>query len=296
MANNNTGGCAGGILQIFGGIGMLFLTCARMGDDVMRCGSAASKFDDIGRISTKFDDVGRTGSRVYYPADDAALSSTYTRYADDVYVGQPTKSQNAINESSSIPSSLVETEKAMPTVTAKRSITAKAKDYNYAPLRLANAGKDIPKLFDDRTVNEEATGSAEENIANMHKRLLQKFCDDYESRNPHFNRSHKALIVKGVKKAGSPNFLSMKAILTKIDTNIADLEESFPENKGYSSAYKRVVIDNFLIYTERMPEGEVIDFSFLALARRDSGFAVFLELTGDSQQRKKMINNMLRAR
>ena len=88
----------------------------------------------------------------------------------------------------------------------------------------------------------------------------------------------------------------MKAILTKIDTNIADLEESFPENKGYSSAYKRVVIDNFLIYTERMPEGEVIDFSFLALARRDSGFAVFLELTGDSQQRKKMINNMLRAR
>jgi len=293
MANNNTGGCAGGILQIFGGIGMLFLTCARMGDDVMRCGSAASKFDDIRHVS-KFDDVGRTGSRVYYPADDAPLSSTYTRYADDAFA---VRTQNAIDESSS----LIHTEEAIPTVTAKRPILAKAGDYNYTPLRVANALKDVPKVVggeekkEMQVVEEEVKLSVNDKITKMHQRLLQKFCDAYILHNQHFNKEDKQTIVKGIKKAGSPEFLVMKDVLTQIDRNILELGELFPKTKGYSSAYKHTVVNNFMRYLNT-PEGQVFNLLKLSLAGRDSGFSVFVGLTGDERKKKKIVSTMMRRR
>jgi len=281
MANNNTGGCAGGILQLFGGIGMLFLTCARMGDDVMRCGSAASKFDDIGR----------TGSRVYYPLDDAVLSSTYTRYADDAFAA---RTQNTLNESSS----LIHTDEAIPTMTAKRPILAKEGDYTYNSLRLANALKDVPKVVGEDlevvTASEEKTEySVEEKIANMHQRLLQKFCEAYIERNEHFNKEDKATIVKGIEKAGSPKFLIMKDVLTQIDRNILELSELFPNTRAYATAYKQTVINNFMRYLN-MPEGQAYNLLKLPLAGRESGFSVFVELTGDEIKKKKIISTMMR--
>jgi hypothetical protein len=278
MANNNTGGCAGGILQIFGGIGMLLLTCARMGDDVVGCASAASKFDDIGR----------TGSRVYYPAENIPLSQTYTRYADEVYSG------SAIDDVSSIPSSLVKTGDAIPTVTAQRPITAKAGDYVYNPLRAVKLANNIAKVIENTTEDEEVEESVEAKIVRMHKRLLQRFCDDYLLRNVHFNKKDKGIIVKAVEKAGSPNFLFIKDALIQIDNNILDLEQTFPNSQGYATAYKRAVLDNFMQYLN-ISNSRTFDFSTLCLARRDSGFAVFLELTGDDKERDRIVKNMFQA-
>ncbi len=278
MSNNNTTGCAGGILHIFGGIGMLFLTCARMGDDVMRCGSAASKFDDIGR----------TGSRLYYPLDDAALSSTYTRYADEAYAANATRAQ-AIEESSS----LIKANEAIPTVTAKRPILAKEGDYTYSPLRLANALKDVPKVIGEET-EEDKKSSGEGNIARMHQRLLQNFCDSYTLQNEHFNQKDKETIVKGIKKANSPNFLLMKDVLTQIDRNVLELKELFPKTRGYTTAYKSTVINNFALYLKNTPEGQEFNLLSLPLAGRDSGFAVFVELTGDDKKRNKITRTMMR--
>jgi len=279
MANNNTGGCAGGIIQIFGGIGMLFMTCARMGDDVMRCGSAASRLDDIGR----------TGSRIYYPMDDAVLSTTYTRYADDALAARTRKFQDAINENAPIASSLIDAKEVIPTVTAQRPITAKPQDYVYNSLRVLNAGKDIPKMLTEEV---DISDTRQQNIAKMHKRLLLKYCEDYMSGNPHFNRRDKDFIVIGIKKAGSPNFLEMKAALNKIDENVEEIEKVFDINQGYASAYKRAVIDNFLVYISLSNEA-FFDFSLLPLASRDSGFAAYLELTSESKDRNNIIKNML---
>lgn len=281
MANNNTGGCAGGILQLFGGIGMLFLTCARMGDDVMRCGSAASKFDDIGR----------TGSRVYYPLEDAALSSTYTKYADNAFAA---RTQNVIEE----PSSLVYTDEVIPTVTAKKPILAKEGDYTYSSLRAANTLKDIPKVIGEETefedaADEEREQSEEDKIAKMHERLLQKFCDDYTRHNEHFNKVDKETIVKAIKKAGSPEFLVMKDALSQIDRNILQLKEFFPKTRGYASAYKHTVVNNFTRYLN-VPGGQTFNLLNLPLAARDSGFAVFVGLTGDEEKKKKIVSTMMR--
>jgi hypothetical protein len=282
MANNNTGGCAGGILHIFGGIGMLFLTCARMGDDVLRCGSAASKFDDIGR----------TGSRVYYPLDDAALSSTYTKYADDAFAA---RTHNVIEESSS----LIHADEAIPTVTAKRPILAKEGDYDYTFLRTANALKDVPKVIGEETqvieasVEEERNLSAEDKILKMHQRLLQKFCDAYMLQNEHFNREDKETIVKGINKAGNSEFLVMKDVLMQIDRNVLELKKLFPKTKGYATAYKHTVVNNFMQYLN-LPEGKAFNLLNLPLANRDAGFAIFVGLTGDEQKKKKIISTMMR--
>lgn len=275
MANNNIGGCAGGILQIFGGIGMLFMTCARMGDDVMRCGSAASKFDDIGR----------TGSRVYYPLDDAALSSTYTKYADDAFAARVTRTENGIEASSDVFSTTRanNAEKlnssVVATATAKRPRSVTESDYVYYPLRIADLVKNAVELNkSNKPVAEtELNFPSETEIEKVHEKRLKKFCDLYILRNTHFDWDDKLSIVRAIKRTTSLNFLFMRDALTQIDRNIETLNKSFPEDERYVETYKQEVLSNFQSLLKIRYKGAYFAFSSLPLADRESDFSVLLD-------------------
>lgn len=282
MSNNNSGGCAGGILHIFAAVGMLFVTCARMGDDVMRCGSAAAKFDDIGR----------TGSRVYYPKEGAQLSKTYTRIPESDYIiKSPEVNSNAAEADEII---IAAREENVPTVTAKRSGTLSETEQAKNALRAAKLLKDAAHLADttEYTGKTENQQAAEQKISDTHRQLTEKFCADFQKNSSYFQQNHKDIITRAIKKTNGRNFPSMQKALADINLNIMTLENLYPENLRYSGVYKRAVIDNFRAM-ERMKNVEFISFASLPLAARNSGFAVFVELTG-SGRNKQALMQMLR--
>lgn len=263
MANDNSGGCAGGILQLFAGIGMIFLTCARMGDDVMRCGSAASKFDDIGR----------TGSRVYYPKPGAKISPTYAKPLtfDPPAAAIPSSGADAI------------TETATATVSAKRAPSPRLNDYQYNGMQAAKTALDLAKVakhFDEEVENEP---TSEVVSADLHAHLVGVFCESYTLRNPNFTPKEKNRITRMLReKTTVHNFLTAKAALLQIDKNIADLADNFPKGYNGRNLYQDAVMIN-VREVMRLHKKE-INFSKLPLAPRDSPFGL-LWLVKNSKNR-----------